>query len=413
LNLSYRREGPKKVFFPWRYAFLLSFFLISLLFLLFQGGKFAYMVFIIVTILSLYLLLGRWSGIAKAAGKRSVAGADKEMLNAGTSLAVRVDIHVPGFWPISYVKVKDNLQHLGRGSTTFETTLIPDWKRNGQIVYRTHPLRRGHYRFDRTECSTGDIFGVFEHRGRIQLPYSFSVLPEVVAIPEWSGLKQMMRGVQHHAVTTRAQRETTQINGVREYNYGDRLSRIHWNATARTGTWKSKEFERESELSTLIILERQSDRYTDQESFELAVSTVASLLEFGQKHRLSFGLLSVGKEAVLHEPKSGSLHYRAMMNHLIGVDADGAYPLARILEEHGRSFAPGMLAVLVTPEKNGGTWKALNWVHHKQLNGCQILVGADPGQDHGPWVKFMQGRGFLAYPVASLPELPVQLGGRA
>ncbi|WP_438433249.1 DUF58 domain-containing protein [Gorillibacterium sp. sgz500922] len=412
MNLSYRREEPKKIPFPWRYACIVGFFLISLLFLLFQGGKLAYMVFVIVTILCLYLILGRWSGIAKTEGKRSVAGTGKDMLSAGTSLAVQVDIRVPGFWPISYVKVKDNLQHSGRGSTTFETTVIPDWKRSGQIVYRTHPLRRGHYRFDRTECSTGDVFGVFEHRGRVELPFSFSVMPESATIPEWKGLKQMMRGVQHHAITTRAQRETTQINGVREYNYGDRLSRIHWNATARTGTWKSKEFERESELSTLIVLERQSDRYADQESFELAVSTVASLLEFGRKRRLSFGLLSVGKDAVLFDPKPGPLHYRDMMDHLIGVEADGMYPLARVLEEHGRSLAPGMLAVLVTPEKNGGAWKAMNWIHQKQLNGCQLLVGAEPGQDHGPWVKFMQARGFLAYPIANLPELPLQLGGR-
>ncbi|WP_058301981.1 DUF58 domain-containing protein [Gorillibacterium timonense] len=412
MNLSYRRDEPKKVRFSRRYGLILAFFLISLLFLLFQGGKFAYMVFIIVAILCVYIILGRWSGIAKAEGKRGVSGASKEMLSAGTSLAITVDVHVPGIWPLPYVGVRDTLHHLGVGSTTFETTLIPDWKRNGQVSYRTHPLRRGHYRFERTECTTGDVFGVFEHRGRIELPHSFSVLPETIAISEWNGLKQMMRGVQHHSITTRAQRETTQINGVREYNYGDRLSRIHWNATARTGTWKSKEFERESELSTLIILDRQSDRYPDKESFELAVSTAASLLEFGQKRRLSVGLLSVGREAALFEPKSGSLHFKTMMDHLIGVEADGSYPLARILEEHGRSLVPGMLAVLVTPEKNGGAWKAMNWIHHKQLNGCQILAGAEAGLDHQPWVKFMQARGFLAYPVASLQDLPVQLGGR-
>lgn len=413
MNLSYRRDEPKKFTFTRRYGLILLFFLVSLLFLLFQGGKFAYMVFIIVTVLCLYIVLGRWSGIAKAEGKRSVTGAGKEMLNAGTFLTVNVEVHVPGVWPLPYVNVRDNLTHLGSGNTTFETTLIPDWKRKGRVSYRTHPLRRGHYRFDKTECSTGDVFGVFEHRGRIELPYSFSVLPETVAIPEWNGLKQMMRGVQHHSVTTRAQRETTQINGVREYNYGDRLSRIHWNATARTGTWKSKEFERESELSILIVLERQSDRYADKEAFELAVSTAASLLEFGQKRRMSVGLLSVGKEAALFEPKSGALHYQAMLNHLIGAEADGSYPLARVLEEHGRSFVSGMLAVLVTPEKNGGAWKAMNWVHHKQLNGCQILAGAETGQDHQPWVRFMQARGFLAYPVTGLQELPVQLGGRS
>ncbi|MEO3947828.1 DUF58 domain-containing protein [Gorillibacterium sp. CAU 1737] len=409
----HRREKPKNVRFSMRYGLLLAFFLVSLVFLLFQGGKLAYMIFVIVAILCLYIILGRWSGVARTEGKRSVEGASQELLSAGTSLSVTVQVHIPGFWPLPYVRIKDTLTHHGAGGTTFESVFIPDWKRNGEIRYRTHPLRRGHYRFEGTDCSTGDIFGVFEHGGRIALPHSFRVLPETVAVSEWTGLQQMMRGVQHHSITTRAQRETTQINGVREYNYGDRLSRIHWNATARTGTWKSKEFERESELSTLIILERNRDRYVDREAFELAVSAAASLLEFGRKQRLSMGLLSVGREATFIEAGSGSLHYRSIMDHLIGVEADGTHPITRVLEEHGRNFIPGMLAVVVTPEQNGDAWKALNWLHHKQVNGCHVLTSADSESDRRSWVKFMQTKGFLAYPITNLQELPAQLGGRS
>ena len=58
-----------------------------------------------------------------------------------------------------------------------------------------------------------------------------------------------------HASAARASRETTQINGIREFLPGDRLSRIHWGATAKTGQWKSKEFEREALPRTIVLLD--------------------------------------------------------------------------------------------------------------------------------------------------------------
>jgi len=399
--------------FSRRYWLIVTLFVASLLFLLFQGGKLAMMLFVIVAILCVYIVIGRWSGISQASGRRSLNGliAD-EPLAAGTTLGVRLDLHVPGVWPLPYVQVKDTLLHKNKGMTSFEAAFIPDWKRNGDITYQTHPLTRGHYQFKPTECWTGDIFGVFEHVGQVAITQNISVWPETVAIPEWTRLNQMLKGMHHQAITTKSHRETTQLNGVREYNYGDRLSRIHWNATARTGTWKSKEFEREAEMNTILVLDRERSNYRDDEAFELAVSTVASLLAYGLKNRLSFGLLSVGATTDFFEPRLGLQHFHNMHNHLIDVDADGLFPLSRILDEHSRSFYSGMFTVIVSPEKGGGALAALHWIHHRQMNGAQILVGAEAGHDPQGWSRFMQSKGFLGYEVSALPELPAQLGGK-
>src|SRR5690606_16903854 len=132
-----------------------------------------------------------------------------------------------GIWLFPYIIVKEHV-HGPRGEVLhFESTFIPDWKRRGEIAYRTPPLRRGIYRFGDTVCSTEDIFGLFEHSGQIKLNDSFCVYPQTVRIKDWQRLVHMMRDAHHHSNTTRAYRETTQINGVREYVYGDRLSRIH------------------------------------------------------------------------------------------------------------------------------------------------------------------------------------------
>ena len=132
---------------------------------------------------------------------------------------------------------------------------------NGELSFQTPPLERGKYAFSDTECASEDIFGLIEHRGTFKAKGEFRVLPRTVFIPYWQLYDRKSRLSGPQTAQTRSRRETTQINGVRDYVYGDRLSRIHWNATAKTGTWKSKEFEHESIPKTILVLDALAGSY--------------------------------------------------------------------------------------------------------------------------------------------------------
>ncbi len=389
-------------------------FVFSLMYLLFQGGKLAFMVFIIVSVLCLYLGLSRWSGIAKTQGERMLLNPNHEqVLEAGTSLAVQIRVQIPGFWPIPFVSIKDQLVRKGAEEQVFESYLTPDWKRRGEISYRTPPLRRGFYTFGQTECSTEDIFGLFESKGRMSMPYSFGVLPRKVHIREWKQLHQMFRGMHHHSASTRSHRETTQINGVREYIYGDRLSRIHWNATAKTGTWKSKEFERESLPKTIVLLDRNPKHYKNKEHFELAVSIAASLLDYGARKDLALGLVSVGKESNYFEPKLSSSHHKIIGNHLIDVEPDGPYTLLEVLKNRARQFTPGTFFTVISPQYGEPLLQAMSWIDHREMNPCHMWISSEqPESAQEAWRKQMHVKGFMGYPVASLEDLNQGLGVR-
>lgn len=397
-----------------RFWGIAAMFLLSLLFLLFQGGKLAFMVFIIVAMLSLYFLLSRWSGIAKTKGVRSLLNAEHEaVVEAGTSLAVKIQVQIPGVWPIPYVSVKDRLVRKGGEEHVFETFLIPDWRRRGEVSYRTPPLRRGYYHFANTDCATEDVFGLFEHKGRLELPYTFGVLPQKIHIREWKQLHHLFRGVHYHSATTRSHRETTQINGVREYIYGDRLSRIHWNATAKTGTWKSKEFERESLPKTVILLDRNMRAYRSKEHFELAVSIAASLLDYGASRDLALGLLSVGKDSKYFEPKLSASYQKVIGNHLIDVEPDGQYTIIEVLKDRSRLFTPGVFFTIISPQNGEAMQQALAWIEQRQMNPCHIWVSSGiPAAEQERWKKQVQTTGMMGYSVSSLDELAVALGGR-
>jgi uncharacterized protein (DUF58 family) len=385
----------------------------SLGFLLFQGGKLALMLFVIMLVLSIYLLLGQWSGIKRTQGARTLQNAESSsMLEAGSSLGITIHLQIPGFWPMPYIFVKDRLYHKNGSELAFESTIVPDWRRRGEWEYRTPALRRGSYSFGTTECVTEDIFGLFEHRGTLKLPSSIVVLPQMVQIREWQQFHKMMKGTNHHSTTTRAVRETTQINGVREYMYGDRLSRIHWNATAKTGTWKSKEFERESLPKTYMILDRERKAYEDLEGFELAVSAAASLFQYGSGRGLALGLISTGADDVYFEPRAGQNQQKAVQQHFIHVEADGTYTLRQVLRERVQNLVPGSFITLITPQYGEPLLQIFNWLKQLQLNPCHLWLCINPNEKEA-WLKRLQSAGVTGYAIQNLQELPVVLGGRS
>ncbi|MBD2872505.1 DUF58 domain-containing protein [Paenibacillus arenilitoris] len=391
----------------------------SLFYFLFQGGKTAFMLFMILNLLLLYLVLGRWSGIHRVNGSRVYASsggaAMDHSLSAGSSLDVSLNVKIPGYYPLPYVIVRDRLQRHNGQKLAFETSFVPNWKRSGQVTYQTPPLQRGEYRFTHTECLSYDVFGLFEHAGQFGSETVFSVLPQTVPLRQWHGVQRGIRGPYSHAIASRSAKETTQINGVREYLYGDRLSRVHWNATAKTGEWKSKAFERESLPRTLVVLDRHQAAYGEDAAgrFELAVSAAASLLENGLKEDTAMGLLSVGETMTMIAPKSGIEQRNMTMKHLTFVDADAARPLYASLQLADSMLEPGCFAIVISPDTGADTIRSMEWLSRKGILPCLLHIStpADKPGHQPAWRKAMRERGWPVFEIRQLQELPVVLEG--
>ncbi|MBD2872471.1 DUF58 domain-containing protein [Paenibacillus arenilitoris] len=387
-------------------------FTASLFFLLFQGGKLAFMVFTIVGSLCIYLMLGRWSGISRARVLLSIPDTEYgAAIEAGTSVSVNIQVHIPGLWPIPYVKVKERLFRQGREEHVLETFLIPDWKRRAEVSCLTPPLRRGIYRFEVTDCSTEDIFGLFQHKGHLRLPYDFKVQPQRTRIREWKELHQRLPGGQFQTAKTRSHRESTQLSGVRDYINGDRLSRIHWRATAKTGTWKSKEYEREAAPKIVIILDRSIQAYDNNDHYEMAVSITASILEYAASRELAIELVSAGKNTTYFE-QSGAIQQNAIMNHLIDTEPDGVDFLLDMLRERVRLFTPGSFLVVVSPQYGHALSQTLAWLEQRRMKTCHMWVAAGvPKTEQEHWKRHLQTARILGYEITSLDELSLKLGG--
>jgi uncharacterized protein (DUF58 family) len=390
----------------------------SLLFMLLQGGKLSAMMFTVMSILALYLLIGRWSGIREVFGTRTLLHNGTELqMNAGQSLHVRIEALMPGFWPMPYVLVHERLRRSKGDVHIHDDSFVLNWNRKGIVEYHTPPLRRGFYTFENTEFITEDIFGLFQYKGHSEMLNKFTVLPHTIELVNWNAFHRMLKGLQSFSTTTRAQKETTQINGVREFILGDRMSRVHWNATAKTGTWKSKEFERESLPKTVIVLDRLKKAYEQEDRFELGVSIAASLVKYGSKHQTSIGLFASGSDSVYFQPKQGSFQYKSMLNYLVDVEAGGELDLQASMRQYVKQFAQGTLFIIISPQKGTEMLHAVGWLNQIGMRSC-VLTITKPDipamlmkQASDEWLRQLLNYGAAGYAINDLSQLPILLGG--
>ncbi|WP_339236130.1 DUF58 domain-containing protein [Paenibacillus sp. FSL R5-0517] len=385
-----------------------------LAYVLFQGGKTSLMLLSMVTLLCVYLAIAGFSGVRRAQGVRRLSsGPDhEELLHAGDQVQVQLSLTIPGFLPLPYVVVREMLHRHNGESWSFKESLIPNMRGNGELSFQTPPLERGKYVFSETECASEDIFGLIEHRGKFKAKGEFRVLPRTVFIPYWQLYDRKSRLSGPQTALTRSRRETTQINGVRDYVYGDRLSRIHWNATAKTGNWKSKEFEHESVPKTILVLDALASSYEHGDAFEIAVSTAASLLEYGARERMGMGLLTLSDETSYMAPSESQLERQKMMHHLVDIQYNGQDThLLPGVERIARQLPQGAYFVVISPQKDEKILELLRWADTRGMTPCHILMDTSESRRSAEWNAMLRGRGTRSFTVSHLQELPTVMGG--
>ncbi len=166
------------------------------------------------------------------------------------------------------------------------------------IRYQLECLWRGFYQIGPLVIENGDLFGL-HRRYRVETkPGYLLVYPKQVPLEGYELVSR--RPIGDVRMTHRLYEDPTRIAGVRAYEPGDPLNRIHWKATARTGTLHSKIHEPSTLTGATVLLDFHEAGYPARgEPFrsELAVTTALSLggavCEMGQQ----VGLITNARDA--------------------------------------------------------------------------------------------------------------------
>jgi uncharacterized protein (DUF58 family) len=125
------------------------------------------------------------------------------------------------------------------------------------------------------------------------------VLPRVLPLAGYDVSSK--RPIGEVRMSYRLYEDPTRIAGVRAYERGDPLNRVHWRATARTGSLHSKVYEPSTVVGATILLEFHTashDRRHEPHRSELAVTAAASMANAVYLMHQQVGLVTNGRDAV-------------------------------------------------------------------------------------------------------------------
>ena len=117
----------------------------------------------------------------------------------------------------------------------------------------THADRRGYYQIGPLVLETGDLFGLHRRYRVATEPHFLLVCPQVLPLAGYDIASR--RPIGEVRMTYRLFEDPTRIAGVRGYEPGDPLNRVHWRATARTGMLHSKVYEPSTVAGATLLLD--------------------------------------------------------------------------------------------------------------------------------------------------------------
>ena len=235
----------------------------------------------------------------------------------GDKVAVIVNIRNAGRLPIPWLIAEDSLpkaalaQRPPRISLDGKRMNILQLGAKGQksLLYQVTFLMRGYYQIGPLLLESGDLFGL-HRRFRLETkPHFVLVFPKVVPLQGYDLASR--RPIGEVRLTHRLFEDPTRIAGVREYQHGDPLSRVHWRATARTGDLHCKMYEPSCIAGATLLLDFHSAVYaprSEPHRSELAVTAAASLANAVYQLGQQIGLVTNGRDAADRILQEGFRH---------------------------------------------------------------------------------------------------------
>lgn len=268
----------------------------------FRLGLLAYSMYALLATIALSrFFANRWSGDLEAQRQMNAT-----QVGVGAKVAVVVQVDNRGKLPVPWMLLEDLLPrraliHVPPPlEVTGQRLQLVSFRSQGKktIMYQMKCHRRGYYQIGPLIAETGDVFGLYRRYRVLSEPSFLTVLPEVVPLTGFDIASR--RPIGEVLMSYQLFEDPTRIRGVREYQAGDPFNRIHWKATASTGTLHSKVYEPSTVAGVTMLLDFHKDGYERADEpvrSELAVTAAASIAgavcEMGQQ----IGLFTNGRDA--------------------------------------------------------------------------------------------------------------------
>jgi uncharacterized protein (DUF58 family) len=166
------------------------------------------------------------------------------------------------------------------------------------VYYQLRCHRRGYYQIGPLVLETGDVFGLHRRYRVATDPHFLLVYPEVHPLEGFDIASR--RPIGEVRMSYRLFEDPTRVAGVRRYEAGDPMNRIHWRATARTAVLHSKVYEPSTVAGATILLDFHAASFDPKHEpyrSEIAVTAASSLANAVYLMGQQVGLVTNGRDA--------------------------------------------------------------------------------------------------------------------
>ncbi|MBS4537792.1 DUF58 domain-containing protein [Clostridium sp. D2Q-11] len=248
---------------------------IILIFSLFVGGSFPFLLFFLIILVTIYSRFSNYYTIKNLAG---VFWCNKYQFVRGDTISIEYKIYNGGILPVPYADVRDDLDNRLTSTTGGSQLFFIKPYDYVRIKKEFLCMHRGKYDIGKLSVNVEDIFTLKESKATIEDPLNIVVYPKVYKIKKINLFGKEFFGTSK--TNEKHNEDYSNIKNLREYTRGDSLRRIHWKTTARKGELFVKNYNTSANLNVKVFMDFQIDKYknldeiTEDRIVELTVSII-------------------------------------------------------------------------------------------------------------------------------------------
>lgn len=260
--------------------------------------------------------------------------------------------------PMAWLRLHDRLPVELSAASVFDRAVSLGPRGEASFSYELHCRQRGWYRLGPATVETGDVVGLNLFKLEFHTEKRLLVYPKILA-PSALGLSSR---TPFGDVKTRQTlyEDPARSAGVRDYQPGDSLRKIHWRTSAALGRLQVRKLEPAMTLRTMVALDLNAQAYGEGRvhyATELAIVVAASLANDLVNRRQEVGLLTNGRDparedasggTLLVAPRKGRDQLTRVLDLLARVQAQASMPIDQLLGRAMGELSWGATVVVVT-----------------------------------------------------------------
>ncbi|MBU1913479.1 MAG: DUF58 domain-containing protein, partial [Candidatus Omnitrophica bacterium] len=233
--------------------------------------------------------------------------------------------------------------------------------------------KRGLWKVGPIEIISQDALGFFRMKRTLSIMSNIIVYPSffrIFAFPPLASGSVSWMGVE----TAKISGDSHEFFGIREYQRGDSMSRIHWLSSARHNKLIVKQFERNSiqEVTIVLDLKKGNDIGAGRETtLEYSVKIAGSIARFLMNIGAFVQIVGFTKEVAILPLGKGDSHLYKILEYLARVRADSSYTLSETLDEASfiTPYGSTLISIMLDTDM-----EALSSLVQFKLKGIKLIV---------------------------------------